>query len=75
MLCGTHFPDRETAFTGLRKRLWFWTEKLNMPRLSQFGVKTADIDKIVANVSPSSMRTNPIKLTDEEIAAIVRARL
>jgi alcohol dehydrogenase len=35
----------------------------------------ADVDRIVANSRGSSMKTNPIPLTDLEIAGIVRARL
>lgn len=75
MLCGVHFPDQSTAFTALLKRLWLWTDKLSLPRLSQYGVSEQDIDRIVENVSPSSMKTNPIVLTAEEIGAIVRARI
>jgi alcohol dehydrogenase len=75
MLCGSHFPDQQTAFNGLLKRLWHWTEKLQIPTLAQYGMTVDDIDLIVANVSPSSMQTNPVRLTDDEIAAIVRARL
>jgi alcohol dehydrogenase class IV len=52
-----------------------WTERLSLPRLSKFGVCAADIAHIVANSRGSSMKTNPIELTDEEIATIVRARL
>ena len=52
-----------------------WTERLDLPRLSAFGVTDADIGTIVANSRGSSMLTNPVKLTDEEIAEIVRRRL
>jgi alcohol dehydrogenase len=75
MLCGCHFPDRDAAFNALRQKLEQWTGNLSIPTLSEYGVAENDIDRIVANVSPSSMKTNPIRLTDDEIAAIVRARL
>ena len=75
MLCRKHFADFESAFDCLFKTLWAWTEQLKIPRLSDFGVQPGDIDRIVQNVSASSMQTNPIRLTGEEIAAIVRARL
>jgi alcohol dehydrogenase len=35
----------------------------------------ADVDRIVAHGRGSSMKTNPIVLTDAEIACLVRARL
>ncbi len=75
MLCRKHFADFDSAFNCLFKTLRNWTEQLKIPRLSDFGVLQSDIDRIVQNVSGSSMKTNPIRLTDKEIAAIVRARL
>jgi alcohol dehydrogenase len=75
MLCGVHFSDQQTAFNALMKTLNSWTDKLSIPRLSEYGVKEDDIRRIVKNVSPSSMKTNPIVLTEDEIAAIVRARI
>jgi len=35
----------------------------------------ADIPRVVANCRGSSMKTNPIVLTDEEVAEILEARL
>lgn len=52
-----------------------WTQRLHLPRLGKFGVTQADVDHIVANSRGSSMKTNPILLSDAEIADIVRARL
>ncbi|MBT3203771.1 MAG: iron-containing alcohol dehydrogenase [Gammaproteobacteria bacterium] len=75
MLCGKHFSDVHIAFDELFKVLRDWTQQLEISHLSRYGVNESDIERIVQNVSPSSMRTNPIRLTDEEIAAIVRARL
>jgi len=75
MLCGVHFPDQQIAFDGLTKKLWLWTERLGLPRLSRYGVSADDRERLVTHVSPSSMKTNPIELTADEIAAIVRARI
>ncbi|MBC8550019.1 MAG: iron-containing alcohol dehydrogenase, partial [Candidatus Brocadiales bacterium] len=75
MLHGTHFPNHEVAFKALIKRLWLWTEKLDMPRLNTFGMQQSDIPQVVANSRGSSMLTNPIKLTDDEISSILRSRL
>lgn len=52
-----------------------WTQTMDLPRLSAYGVTDADIPNIVANARGSSMKTNPIVLTDDEIAGIVSARL
>jgi alcohol dehydrogenase len=52
-----------------------WTETLALKRLGHFGVDDGRIETIVANSRGSSMQTNPIPLTDDEIAEIVKARL
>ncbi|WES30298.1 iron-containing alcohol dehydrogenase [Varunaivibrio sulfuroxidans] len=52
-----------------------WTETLNIPRLGHFGVGPDDIARLVANSRGSSMKTNPVALSDAEIAAIVRRSL
>lgn len=63
------------ALDGLVRTLRDWTERLELPRLSGFGVTQGDIPRIVANARGSSMQTNPVKLTDEEIAIVVERRL
>ena len=61
------------------KPLWeilqAWTDQLGILRLGHYGVNETNIEKIVANARGGSMQTNPIVLTDEEIATVVRARL
>ncbi len=52
-----------------------WTERLSLPPLSSLGVSATDVPRIVANSRGSSMTTNPIVLTDEEIGRVVTARL
>ncbi len=71
MLHGTHFPSQEIAFNALINRLWLWTEKLKIPRLSQYGVSKNDISHIVKHARGNSMLTNPIVLSDEEISEII----
>lgn len=68
-------PSDAAACGALLHLLDDWTERLGLPRLGQFGVQETDVERIVANSRCSSMKTNPIKLTDAEIAGIVRARL
>ncbi len=52
-----------------------WTERLALPRLSRWRVATADFSRIVANARGSSMKTNPVELTDAEIERILAERL
>jgi alcohol dehydrogenase len=52
-----------------------WEEALGLPRLSAWRVAAADFPKIVANSRGSSMKTNPVELTDAELAGILAARL
>jgi alcohol dehydrogenase len=66
---------REAAHTALIDTLETWTHALELPRLAHYGVAHADIPRIVANSRGSSMKTNPIVLNDEEIAAILSARM
>lgn len=75
MLAGHAFGERERAIEELLALLQDWTLTLGLPRLSVFGITEGDIGRIVAGSRGSSMRTNPIVLTDAEIAAIVADRL
>jgi alcohol dehydrogenase len=52
-----------------------WAWRLRLPGLSRFGVLPGHLPEIVAGSRGSSMKSNPVVLTDDEIAAIVRARL
>ena len=67
-------PD-ESAHSFLIERLDEWTETMALPNLTDLGVKTMDIPRIVAQSRGSSMKTNPITLTDDEIALILANRL
>jgi alcohol dehydrogenase len=52
-----------------------WQEELQLSRLSAYRIASADFPRIVANSRGSSMKTNPIVLTDAEITRILEARL
>jgi len=52
-----------------------WTTRLGMPRLYKYGIEDTDVAKIVAASRGNSMKTNPIELSDEEIAVLIRSRL
>lgn len=75
LLCQSAFSSREEACAGLVALLRDWTETLDLKRLGAYGVEPAHVDRIVANSRGNSMLTNPVLLTDGEIAELVRARL
>jgi alcohol dehydrogenase len=75
LFTGQESLDSYAAREALLGILQAWSGRLQMPRLSQFGVSEEDIDRIVAGSRGNSMQTNPVRLTDREIAGIVRRRL
>ncbi len=67
--------DAGAARKALVSTLREWTSRLNIPALGSYGVKHQHIERIVAGSRGSSMKTNPLVLSDGEIAEIVQARL
>jgi len=67
--------DDNPAQQALIDVLRDWTQRLRLPLISEFAVQTSDLDHIVAHARGSSMKTNPIVLTDEEIKQILLARM
>ena len=74
-LTGQTAMDEATALSSLSTLLAEWSERLQLPRLNRYGIAVADFPLIVANSRGSSMLTNPIVLTDDEINAILMQRL
>ena len=70
----THMDDTG-ARVFLLHTLTEWTQRLNLPRLSAYGMTAADVPRVVANCRGSSMKTNPIVLSDEEVTRVLTARL
>ncbi|MBI4755891.1 MAG: iron-containing alcohol dehydrogenase [Betaproteobacteria bacterium] len=70
----THLDDG-AARGVLLATLADWTRRLELPRLSAFGMCTGDIPRVVENCRGSSMKTNPVLLSDAEVARILKARL
>jgi alcohol dehydrogenase class IV len=52
-----------------------WRARLAIPGISAYGIRESDIPAIVADSRGSSMQTNPIVLTDAEIATILHESL
>jgi alcohol dehydrogenase len=67
--------DDASGRDALLQTLTRWTEQLRLPRLSDYGMTEADIPHVVANCRGSSMKTNPVLLTDQEVAHILKQRL
>jgi alcohol dehydrogenase class IV len=75
LLTGRNELDDAGARAALIELLADWSEKLQLPRLNDYGISADDFPMIVANSRGSSMLTNPIVLTDEEIRKILERRL
>ena len=75
ILCKKSFNDPETAFSALINLLAQWTEELALPRLSYYDLQLTHLDKIITHCRGSSMKTNPIVLSDDEIRQILLERL
>ncbi|WP_455206123.1 iron-containing alcohol dehydrogenase [Kaarinaea lacus] len=74
-LSGMNYDSQEEAWAALVDLLTDWTSRLALPRLSDFGVTHTGLDHVVEHSRGSSMKTNPIVLTDSEIKQIMEQRL
>jgi len=67
--------NKHDAWETLCKQLHDWTRQLKLPGLSVYGVNESGLDHVVANARGSSMKTNPVVLTDDELRRLLLARL
>ena len=74
-LAGKPLLSREEAWEQLVRTLSDWTQRMQLPRLHTYGLQQADLSTVVANCRGSSMKTNPVELTDAEIRQVLMARL
>ena len=75
LLAGERALPDDAALAGLVEVLEAWTRELALPPLSHYGMTAADIARVVANCRGSSMKTNPVVLSDNDVAAILQERL
>lgn len=75
VLLNCQYPNRHEAREELYQQLNEWTQQLQLPRLASFGVSEKDLSYIVANSRGSSMKTNPVVMSDEEIRQLLIRRL
>ncbi len=69
------FSDQHEAYEQLITRLRDWVERLELPPLSTYAITAADFGRIINSARGSSMKTNPVVLSDDEIRQILNARL
>lgn len=72
---GRSHVDEVGARVFLLHTLEQWTSRLRLPSLSALGVAAEDLPRIVANCRGSSMKTNPVLLSDDEVTRLLESRL
>ncbi|KPJ90731.1 MAG: alcohol dehydrogenase [Gammaproteobacteria bacterium SG8_11] len=75
VLCEKKFYQPEQAWQALIQLLERWTQQMNLPLLSHYGLSEESLDHVVANCRGSSMKTNPVVLSDEELKDVLLQRL
>lgn len=75
LLHGMKHMDDMAARGALLHTLSEWTTRMVLPRLGAFGVTAADLPRIIANCRGSSMKTNPVVLSDGEVGEVLSVRL
>jgi alcohol dehydrogenase len=75
VLAQRRFPSQDQALQQLVELLSRWTEDLRLQGLARYGLQHDALDHVVAHSRGSSMKTNPIVLTDAEIKAVLTERL
>lgn len=75
LLHGMKHMDDTAACGALLQALSEWTTRMALPRLGAFGVSEADLPRVIAHCRGSSMKTNPIVLSDAEVGVILQERL
>lgn len=75
VLSQRRFKSTDEALDQLVELLRQWTYDLQLEKLSRYGLKSSALDHVVAHSRGSSMKTNPIVLTDEEIKSILIERM
>jgi alcohol dehydrogenase class IV len=75
VLCQRRHASPDAARSALIALLQDWTLRMQLPLLHHYGVDGDGLDHVVAHSRGSSMKTNPIVLTDDEIKSVLRMRL
>jgi len=74
ILCNKKFKHPDDAYMTLIQLLDEWTNTMQLKKLGAYGVNINDYPSITKHCRGSSMKTNPIILTDDEILKILAER-
>jgi alcohol dehydrogenase len=72
LLCGCKHMTPTLSRRELVELLYAWTAELKLAPLGKYGVAETDLERIVAQSRGSSMKTNPVVLSDEELRDVLR---
>ncbi len=72
ILGGDRRMDDARALVALVDHLRWLASEMGIPGLSEYGIGEGDIPRLIGNISGGSMSGNPVALTDEEIAGLIR---
>jgi alcohol dehydrogenase len=75
VLAQRRFKSTGAALDHLVELLQQWTYDMKLETLSSYGLESSGLDHVVKHARGSSMKTNPIVLTDEEIKSILVERM
>jgi len=75
VMLGDPALDDVHALAGLAALLAGWAAHLGLRGLADFGLAATMVDALVADARGGSMRTNPVALTDDELARILDAAM
>jgi len=67
--------SKQASHEALCETLFEWTEQMSLPTLGGFGLTVDGLDAVVKNSRGSSMKTNPVVMSDEEIKSLLLKRL
>ena len=67
--------DQHESHEQLIKTLRNWVDDMKLPKLSEFGLNETGLDNVIKHCRGSSMKTNPIVMTDGEVRELLIRRL
>ncbi len=74
-ICHKDWKEEFKAAQFLSHHLAQMKKDIKLPGIGHFGIKSEDFPRIIAEGRGNSMKTNPVELTDNELAQILEASL
>lgn len=75
LVSGRGILEDHDAVDSLLKTLGDWVDGYGLPSFDQYGVTESDLNQLVQCSRRSSMKTNPVILSDAELRQIMVRRL